>query len=184
MANRPISAAWRPVQAAHVDYSRRGVATGSRITRRSLSRCSQPRAGCTFSVAIPRNFGRAIAHLDGRAAMGPWLTSWSRLCGRRRWPARFIPFAGAARRKALHWDRFCNARRGGGGAGGARGDHAVKEYTNHPCSRRCSARSDDPTAAISSAAIPRWCDSAYPRRADGKTLFPVRRMFIIATAVA
>jgi len=24
-------------------------------------------------------------------------------------------------------------------------------------------------------------DAAYPRRADGKTLFPFRRMFIIAT---
>jgi trans-aconitate 2-methyltransferase len=40
---------------------------------------------------------------------------------------------------------------------------------------------DEPDRSQFEACYTALVDAAYPRRADGKTLFPFRRMFIIAT---
>jgi trans-aconitate 2-methyltransferase len=41
---------------------------------------------------------------------------------------------------------------------------------------------DEPERSRFEACYTALVDPAYPRRSDGKTLFPFRRMFIIATA--
>ena len=63
------------------------------------------------------------------------------------------------------------------------GEHAVKEYTkSHLALAAARRRWTSPSAAISRT--PTQSSSMPPIRgaADGKTLFPFRRMFIIATA--
>ncbi len=44
-----------------------------------------------------------------------------------------------------------------------------------------AASSGEPERSQFEAAYTKLVDAAYPRRPDGKTLFPFRRLFIIAT---
>ena len=62
------------------------------------------------------------------------------------------------------------------------GAHAVKEYTRSTWLAPLLAALDEPEKSGFEAAYTALVDTAYPRRSDGKTLFPFRRMFIVATA--
>jgi trans-aconitate 2-methyltransferase len=62
------------------------------------------------------------------------------------------------------------------------GEHAVKEYTKSTWLSPLLGALDEPERSAFEACYTALVDAAYPRRADGKTLFPFRRMFIIATA--
>ena len=61
------------------------------------------------------------------------------------------------------------------------GEHAVKEYTKSTWLSPLLGALDEPERSQFEACYTALVDAAYPRRADGKTLFPFRRMFIIAT---
>ena len=61
------------------------------------------------------------------------------------------------------------------------GEHAVKEYTKSTWLSPLLAALDEPERSRFEAVYTEMVDVAYPRRPDGKTLFPFRRMFIIAT---
>jgi trans-aconitate 2-methyltransferase len=62
------------------------------------------------------------------------------------------------------------------------GEHAVKEYTKSTWLAPLLAALDEPERNQFEDTYTKLVDAAYPRRPDGKTLFPFRRMFIIATA--
>jgi trans-aconitate 2-methyltransferase len=62
------------------------------------------------------------------------------------------------------------------------GEHAVKEYTKSTWLSPLLGALDEPERSQFEAAYTELVDAAYPRRADGKTLFPFRRLFMIATA--
>ena len=61
------------------------------------------------------------------------------------------------------------------------GEHAVKEYTKSTWLSPLLAALEEPERSRFEAVYTEMVDAAYPRRPDGKTLFPFRRMFIIAT---
>jgi trans-aconitate 2-methyltransferase len=61
------------------------------------------------------------------------------------------------------------------------GEHAVKEYTKSTWLSPLLGALDEPMRSKFEDAYTRLVDAAYPRRTDGKTLFPFRRMFIVAT---
>jgi trans-aconitate 2-methyltransferase len=62
------------------------------------------------------------------------------------------------------------------------GEHAVKEYTKSTWLSPLLGALDEPERSQFEACYTALVDAAYPRRDDGKTLFPFRRMFIVATA--
>ena len=62
------------------------------------------------------------------------------------------------------------------------GEHAVKEYTKSTWLSPLLAALEEPERSRFEDTYTKLVDDAYPRRPDGKTLFPFRRMFIIATA--
>ena len=62
------------------------------------------------------------------------------------------------------------------------GAHPVKEWTKGTWLRPLLAALDEPDRSGFEAAYTELVDRAYPPRPDGRTLFPFRRMFIIATA--
>jgi trans-aconitate 2-methyltransferase len=60
------------------------------------------------------------------------------------------------------------------------GEHAVKEYTKSTWLSPLLGALDEPMRSQFEATYTKLVDAAYPRRPDGKTLFPFRRMFIVA----
>jgi trans-aconitate 2-methyltransferase len=62
------------------------------------------------------------------------------------------------------------------------GPHPVAEWTKGTWLRPLLDALEEPERGGFEAAYTELVDRAYPRRADGRTLFPFRRMFIIATA--
>ena len=62
------------------------------------------------------------------------------------------------------------------------GDHPVKEWTKGTWLRPLLDALDEPERGGFEAAYAALVACAYPRRADGRTLFPFRRLFIVARA--
>ena len=62
------------------------------------------------------------------------------------------------------------------------GDNPVKEWTKGTWLSPLLAALEEPERSRFEAAYAERVLEAYPRRGDGKTLFPFRRLFMIATA--
>ena len=62
------------------------------------------------------------------------------------------------------------------------GEHAVAEWTQGTALRPLLAALDEPQRSGFLACYTELVDRAYPRRADGRTLFPFRRLFLVARA--
>ena len=62
------------------------------------------------------------------------------------------------------------------------GENPVKEWTKGTWLSPLLAALEEPDRSRFEAAYAERIDAAYPPRSDGKTLFPFRRMFLIATA--
>ena len=64
------------------------------------------------------------------------------------------------------------------------GDDPVKEWTKGTWLAPFSAALEEPERSRFEAFYAELVARAYPKRPDGRTLFPFRRLFIIATAPA
>jgi trans-aconitate 2-methyltransferase len=62
------------------------------------------------------------------------------------------------------------------------GEHPVKEWTKGTWLKPLLDALDEPQRSGFEAAYAELVARAYPRRADGRTLLPFRRLFIVATA--
>jgi trans-aconitate 2-methyltransferase len=134
-------------------------------------------AGGTFAVQIPRNFGAPSHTSMGEAArQGPWRARLEPLL--RPAPVAepvfyFDLLAPHAARLDIWETEYLQV---------LDGEHAVKEYTKSTWLSPLLAALEAPERSRFEAVYTEMVDAAYPRRPDGKTLFPFRRMFIIATA--
>ena len=61
------------------------------------------------------------------------------------------------------------------------GEHAVKEYTKSTWLSPLLGALDEPMRSQFEDTYTKLVDGHYPRRPNGKTLFPFRRMFIVAS---
>jgi trans-aconitate 2-methyltransferase len=133
--------------------------------------------GGTFAVQIPRNFGAPSHTSMGEAARtGPWRKTLEPLL--RPAPVEEPAFyynllAPLAARLDMWETEYLQV---------LDGEHAVKEYTKSTWLSPLLGALDEPQRGAFEAAYTALVDRAYPRRPDGKTLFPFRRMFIVATA--
>jgi trans-aconitate 2-methyltransferase len=62
------------------------------------------------------------------------------------------------------------------------GEHAVREWVKGTWLRPLLDALDEPERSAFEARYTELVGPAYPRRPDGRTLFPFKRLFIVATA--
>ena len=129
-------------------------------------------------MQIPRNFGAPSHTSMGEAARnGPWRARLEPLLRPApvAEPAFLLRPAGTLRGEGLDiWEtEYLQV---------LDGEHPVKEYTKSTWLSPLLAALDEPERSQFEAVYTELVDAAYPRRADGKTLFPFRRLFMIAGA--
>ena len=132
--------------------------------------------GGVFAVQIPRNFGAPSHTSMGEAARaGPWRDRLEPLLRPApvAEPAFYFDLLTPHAARLDMWEtEYLQV---------LDGEHAVKEYTKSTWLSPLLAALDEPQRSRFEAAYTELVDAAYPRRSDGKTLFPFRRMFIVAT---
>jgi trans-aconitate 2-methyltransferase len=132
--------------------------------------------GGTLAVQMPRNFG-AISHTSITAAAmnGPWRTTLEPLL--RPAPVEppdfYIGVLSPLSDSLDVWETEYSQI--------LTGDHPVKEWTKGTWLRPLLDALEEPERSEFESVYTDLVDSAYPKQPDGKTIFPFRRMFIVAT---
>ena len=169
-------ATWRPPVPADVIYSNAALHWIEDHAPVFLALFQSLAAGGTFAVQIPRNFGAPSHTSMGEAArQGPWRTKLEPLLRPApvAEPAFYFDLLAPHAARLDMWEtEYLQV---------LDGEHAVKEYTKSTWLSPLLAALDEPERSQFEAVYTEMVDAAYPRRPDGKTLFPFRRMFIIAT---
>jgi trans-aconitate 2-methyltransferase len=169
-------ATWRPTRPADVIYSNAALHWIEDHAPVFVALFNSLAPGGVFAVQIPRNFGAPSHTSMGEAARrGPWRARLEPLL--RPVPVAELAFyfdllAPLAARLDMWETEYLQV---------LDGEHAVKEYTKSTWLSPLLAALDEPERSQFEAVYTRLVDAAYPRRPDGKTLFPFRRLFIIAT---
>ena len=170
-------ATWRPPQMPDVIYSNAALHWIEDHAPVFVALFNSLAPGGIFAVQIPRNFGAPSHTSMGEAArMGPWRAKLEPLLR----PAPVEPpdfyynlLAPLAAKLDIWETEYLQV---------LDGEHAVKEYTKSTWLSPLLGALDEPERSQFEACYTALVDAAYPRRTDGKTLFPFRRMFIVATA--
>ena len=168
-------ATWRPPQPADVIYSNAALHWIEDHAPVFVALFKSLAPGGVFAVQIPRNFGAPSHTSMGEAARrGPWRARLEPLL--RPAPVAEPAFyynllAPLAARLDMWETEYLQVLDGA---------HAVKEYTKSTWLSPLLAALDEPERSQFEAAYTELVDAAYPRRPDGKTLFPFRRLFIVA----
>ena len=131
--------------------------------------------GGVFAAQMPRNFAApSHALLRETAASGPWA---DRLAGIRDWqpvapPEWYYDLLAPLARALDVWEtEYLHA---------LEGDDPVLAWTRGTALRPIRQALDAEQLAAFEAAYAARLRTAYPRRADGRTMFPFRRLFIVA----
>jgi len=170
-------ATWRPDRPADVIYSNAALHWIEDHAPLFVALFDSLAAGGVFAVQIPRNFGAPSHTSMGEAARrGPWRTRLEPLLRPApvAEPAIYFDLLAPYAARLDMWEtEYLQV---------LDGEHAVKEYTKSTWLSPLLAALDEPERSQFEAAYTEMVDAAYPRRADGRTLFPFRRLFMIATA--
>ena len=169
-------ATWRPQQPPDVIYSNAALHWIEDHAPVFTALFDSLAAGGIFAVQIPRNFGAPSHTSMGEAARrGPWRARLEPLLRPApvAEPAFYFDLLAPHAARLDMWEtEYLQV---------LDGEHAVKEYTKSTWLSPLLAALDEPERSQFEAAYTEMVDAAYPRRPDGKTLFPFRRLFIIAT---
>lgn len=170
-------ATWRPSRPAHVIYSNAALHWLGDHDRLFPALFSLLAPGGVLAVQMPRNFS-APSHTAITEAVrsGPWRLKLEPLLGPAPVgePAFYFDLL-APRAAALDiWEtEYLHA---------LEGDHPVKEWTKGTWLRPVLDALDEPERSRFETCYAELVALAYPRRSDGFTLFPFRRLFIVAKA--
>ena len=170
-------AAWRPDRPAELIYSNAALHWLDDHDRLFAGLFDSLAPGGTLAVQIPRNFGaRSHTSITETALDGPWRTVLEPLLRPSpvAEPAFYYDLL-APRAAALDiWEtEYLQV---------LDGVNPVKEWTKGTWLLPLLAALDEPERSGFEAAYAARVAAAYPPRGDGKTLFPFRRLFMIATA--
>lgn len=169
-------ATWRPPRPAEIIYSNAALHWIEDHAPVFVALFQSLAPGGVFAVQIPRNFGAPSHTSMGEAARrGPWRTRLEPLLRPApvAEPAFYFELLSPLAAKLDMWEtEYLQV---------LDGEHAVKEYTKSTWLSPLLAALDEPDRSQFEAVYTAMVDTAYPRRTDGKTLFPFRRLFIIAT---
>jgi trans-aconitate 2-methyltransferase len=170
-------ATWRPPVPADVIYSNAALHWVENHEPVLAGLFAALRPGGVLAVQIPRNFSApSHASMSVAARQGPWRSRLEPLLRPSPVGEPAVYYALLAPRAARLdiWEtEYLQV---------LDGEHAVKEYTKSTWLHPLLEALDEPERGAFEAAYTALVDAAYPRRADGKTLFPFRRLFIVATA--
>ena len=168
---------WRPERPADVIYSNAALHWLDHHERLFPAVFARVAPGGVLAVQIPRNFG-APSHtsITETALDGPWRQRLEPLLRPSpvAEPAFYYDLL-APRAAALDiWEtEYLQV---------LEGENPVKEWTKGTWLTPLLAVLEEPERSRFEAAYGERVAAAYPPRSDGKTLFPFRRMFLIATA--
>ncbi|MBI3625879.1 MAG: methyltransferase domain-containing protein [Candidatus Rokubacteria bacterium] len=170
-------ATWRPLRPADVIYSNAALHWLGDHDRLFSALFSALAPGGVLAVQMPRNFS-APSHtaISEAVRSGPWRTKLEPLLRRAPVadPAFYFNLL-APRAAALDiWEtEYLQV---------LEGDHPVKEWTKGTWLRPLLDALEEPERSRFEACYAGLVAHAYPRRQDGRTLFPFRRLFIVAKA--
>ena len=169
-------ATWRPPRPADVIYSNAALHWIEDHAPVFVALFDSLAPGGVFAVQIPRNFGAPSHTSMGEAArQGPWRARLEPLLRPApvAEPAFYFDLLAPRAARLDMWEtEYLQV---------LEGEHAVKEYTKSTWLSPLLAALEEPERSQFEAVYTAMVDAAYPRRPDGKTLFPFRRMFIIAS---
>lgn len=170
-------AAWEPQRPAHLIYSNAALHWLTGHDRRFPALMGKLRPGGVLAVQMPRNF-LAPSHtaIADAARSGPWRQKLEPLL-------RPVPVA----EPAFYFDvlaphsavldiwetEYLHV---------LEGEDPVKEWTKATWLNPLLDALDEPERSRFERCYADMVSEAYPRRADGRTLLPFRRLFILATA--
>lgn len=170
-------ATWRPLRPADVIYSNAALHWLGDHDRLFPALFSALAPGGVLAVQMPRNFS-APSHtaIADAVRSGPWRTKLEPLLRPApvAEPAFYFDLL-APRAAALDiWEtEYLQA---------LEGDHPVTEWTKGTWLRPLLDALDEPERSRFEACYAELVAHAYPRRPDGRALFPFRRLFIVAKA--
>ncbi|HEV8533213.1 MAG TPA: methyltransferase domain-containing protein [Methylomirabilota bacterium] len=170
-------ASWRPPRPADIIYSNAALHWLDGHERLFPALFSSVAPGGVLAVQLPRNFS-AVSHtsISEAAQSGPWRAKLEPLLR----PAPVAEPAFYYGLLAPHaatldmWEtEYLQVMEG---------DNPVKEWTKGTWLRPLLAALEEPERSRFEAHYADLVARAYPRRPDGRTLFPFRRLFIVARA--
>jgi len=170
-------ATWKPSRSADIIYSNAALHWLSGHDRLFPALLSAVNPGGVLAVQMPRNFA-APSHtaIAEAARSGPWRTALEPLLRPAPVAEPAFYFDVLAPRAAAVdiWEtEYVQV---------LEGEHPVKEWTKGTWLKPLLDALEEPERGRFEARYAELVARAYPRRADGRTLFPFRRLFIVATA--
>lgn len=170
-------ATWRPQHPADVIYSNAALHWLGDHDRLLPALLSGLRSGGVLAVQLPRNFS-APSHtsITTAARSGPWRTRLEPLLRPApvAEPAFYFDLLTTRAASLDMWEtEYLQV---------LEGEHAVREWVKGTWLRPLLDALSEPERSAFEACYTEMVAGAYPRRPDGRTLFPFRRLFIVATA--
>ena len=170
-------ASWRPPKPADIIYSNAALHWLDGHERLFPALFSSVAPGGVLAVQLPRNFS-AVSHtsISEAALSGPWRAKLEPLLR----PAPVAEpafYYGLLAPRAATLDMWETEY-----LQVMEGDNPVKEWTKGTWLRPLLAALEEPERSRFEAHYAELVARAYPRRPDGRTLFPFRRLFIVARA--
>ena len=177
MWERADLASWRPPRPADIIYSNAALHWLDGHERLFPALFSSVAPGGVLAVQLPRNFS-AVSHtsISEAARSGPWRAKLEPLLR----PAPVAEpafYYGLLAPRAATLDMWETEY-----LQVMEGDNPVKEWTKGTWLRPLLAALEEPERSRFEAHYADLVARAYPRRPDGRTLFPFRRLFIVARA--
>src|SRR6266581_2637482 len=170
-------ATWRPPLPADVIYSNAALHWIENHAPVFVALFDSLAAGGIFAVQIPRNFGAPSHTSMGEAArQGPWRARLEPLLRPApvAEPAFYFDLLAPHAAALDMWEtEYLQV---------LEGEHPVKEWTKGTWLKPLLDALEEPERSGFEAAYAELVARAYPRRADGRTLLPFRRLFIVAKA--
>jgi trans-aconitate 2-methyltransferase len=170
-------ATWQPPRPADVIYSNAAFHWVGNHDQFFPELFSALRPGGVLAVQMPRNFSAPSHGAIAQAARsGPWRGKLEPLLrpapvGE---PAFYFSLLAPLAQTIDIWEtEYLHV---------LEGEHPVKEWTKGTWLKPLLDALDEPQRADFEARYADLLAQAYPRRADGRTLFPFRRLFIVAKA--
>jgi trans-aconitate 2-methyltransferase len=170
-------AAWRPPRPANLIYSNAALhwLDGHDAVFPALFEALAP--GGVLAVQMPRNFG-APSHTSITRAVqsGPWRAALEPTLRPRpvEEPGFYFDLLTSRAASLDMWEtEYLHV---------LEGEHPVKEWVKGTWLSPLLSALDEPERSQLEARYTELVGPAYPRRPDGRTLFPFRRLFIVATA--
>jgi trans-aconitate 2-methyltransferase len=170
-------AAWRPSRPVNVLYSNAALHWATDHERLFPALFAAVKPGGVLAVQMPRNFA-APSHtsITAAARSGSWRATLEPLLRPVpvKEPAFYFDLLAPNAAEIDLWEtEYVQV---------LEGEHPVKEWVKGTWLKPLLDALDDTERHRFEARYAELSDAAYPRRADGRTLFPFRRLFIVARA--